>query len=327
MKEIYFNCPSCRRSCVVDRSAAGYVAPCPHCSAQVRIPTRSRLPPHYVRWAATFAAHALVAAGVTGAVLFVAARKFQPESPAVIPEPVPAAARPAPVASPVRVETGWTAEQERLVQENQSIRMQFETLGNWVLKNFRGKYPLPERMVTRLRLPPVNDDYTLQADVAELLQVTPSEQALVNDALGATWRSIAQMESSLLSVTQSAPGKVTLHIPPYAEQGAAVREDLLAALETTLGTHRTDRFLDVTEEELQKSYHYFGAASRTLIFEVTTPADRRLPQYLVIKDGWILPQGESGRSYQVTETAVNRLPKPYLAYLGVLPPDVAVYAR
>jgi hypothetical protein len=324
---------------VVAAAAAGYVAPCPHCEAQIRIPRESEMSPHHLRVARNLALNALMVFALTAAGVALMTRGTRnakaPSEETPVAAAVPDAARPvagrersSADAEPVEADTVQMAtEVQRLASENQSIRMQFEELGNWVLRNFRGKYPLPERLVPRLRLVPVNEDFTLQSDVAELLQVNPMEKSYVDDALVATHRSLSDLESALMTVTQSAPDKVMLHVPPYAESGAIVREDLYAALEATLGASRLDRFLAVSEEELQKSYHYFGVASRTLIFEVTYPQDERLPPYLIIKDGWIMPQGESGRSMQVTETAVNQLPKQYLAYLGLLPDAVAAYAR
>lgn len=331
MKQIYFKCPSCRRSCVVEAHAAGYLAPCPHCGAKVRIPSNSGLPPQYKRWIQSIALNVVIAVGLAAAGIYVVDHvrsRPVPVIPSAPARPPVAASAPVPATGAAEAERQeWTQERERLNRENESVRVQFEKLGNWVLKNFRGKYPLPEKMVSRLRLVPVTDDFRLQPDIAELLQVTPNEKSLVDDALSATWHGMSDLETSLLSITESVPGKVTLYVPPYAEQGQNLREDLYAALETTLGASRFDRFMDVANEDLQKSYHYFGEASRTVIFEVTTPQDTRLPKYLVIKDGWIIPEGPSSRAYKVTESAVNELPKPYLAYLNFLPEDVAAYAR
>lgn len=294
---------------------------------------KSKLPPQYLRWARTAAINVAVAGALAGVGLWIALQVMRPHpaAPAATPAPAPnlaAKSSPAPEEATTAQATAQArAEHEQLARENRDIRTQFEELGNWVLKNFKGKYPLPERMVGRLRLPPVTDDYQMHPDVAEVLQVTPQEKGFVDDALHSTWQSMEQIEEAMLTVTESAPGKYTLHIPSYAKQGTELREDLYSALEKTLGTHRFDRFMDVTQDDLLKQYHYFGAASRTVIFEVTQPQDPRLPQYLVIKDGWIIPDGQSSRSYQVTETAVNQLPRPYMAFVNFLPASVTAYAR
>ncbi len=329
MKEIYFKCPSCRRNCVVDASAAGFLAPCPHCQAQVRIPAKSGLPPQYLRIGRTVAMNAAIILVLTAIGILL----FRPKAPASAATAQTSAAETPVATAPVEnkiimeIPPELVSENEKLASENRDIRMKWEELGNWVLRNVRGKYPLPERLVSNLKLSPVNDDFTLQADLADLLQVNPQEKSYVDDALMATHQSISELENAMMTVTQSTPGKVMLYIPPFVEKGTAVRDDLYSALETTLGRSRFDRFVDVSQDELEKNYHYFGTASRTMIFEVTYPEDARLPPYLVIKDGWVLPQGPSARAYNVTESAVNELPKAYLAYLNFLPDDVAAYAR
>lgn len=248
--------------------------------------------------------------------------------------PVPSAAgpRPGPGLAPADgPSTGFDrlsgGPAQQLAAENADIRQQLESLMNWVLANVRGKYPLPERMVTNLAVAAVNKDFTLSGDVAELLRVTPEERSMVDDALVTTRQNIAVIESDVMQVAESGPDKVKLYVPPYEEEGLAAREDLYAALEVTLGASRFDRFMDVANKSLEEQYNYFGRAARTMTFEVAYPSDQSIPPYLVIRDGWDIPDGQSSHTIQIKESSVYELPPAYLAYLNLMPANVASYAR
>ncbi len=99
--------------------------------------------------------------------------------------------------------------------------------------------------------------------------------------------------------------------------------DLTAAL----GEARFNRLLDMTAEELERQYHYFGNAQRTMVFEQAVSPDDPENPFLVIKDGWIRPDGPHGRTYEVSETSVRELPAQYKDYVGLLPAYVAAFAQ
>jgi hypothetical protein len=130
---------------------------------------------------------------------------------------------------------------------------------------------------------------------------------------------MAELESSVLTVSQSESGRVTIHVPAYPEDGAAMRDDLYAALETVLGSGRFDRLMDVSETDLTRNYHYFGAATRTMIMELAYPTNGIGQPELLIRDGWIVPTGENQREVHLTESRVPSLPRSYLAYRPVIP--------
>lgn len=334
-KDLYFKCPSCRGSLVVDRSGAGFSAPCPHCASSVRVPYRSGMPPKLARglWLAGLNGGLILL--VTAGVL-VALGSFTPAPAPEVAEAMPAATRaPGQAAArvkdgPAEAKTGAFVPVERnqeLAKAHADLQAKYDELGNWVLQNVRGKFPLSDRLVSRLQLPPVDDNFALHQDVVEVLQVKPAEKALVDDALIATRDTLSQMEMAMVTVTQTAPDKATLYIPAYAETGSQVRDDLYSALSTALGEARFSRLLDMTQTQLDKQYHYFGNAQRTMVFEQAVTAEDPQNPFLVIKDGWIRPDGPNGRSYEVSETSVRELPKQYNTYLGLLPAYVAAYAK
>ena len=332
-KDLYFTCPACRGSLVVERSGAGFSAPCPHCSASVRVPHRSEIPPRLARGlrlgGLNAAVVALITAGVWSALRPADGAGAAPSAEAVA---APAASRAAVPRAPMVREkeppAGFVPEEKSraLAQANAELQSKYDDLGNWVLQNVRGKFPLPDRLVGRLDLSPVDENFALNGDVVEVLNVKPEEKALVDDALIATHDTLAQMEKAMVTATQSAPNKATLYIPAYAEEGEQARQDLYRALSAALGEARFSRLLDMTEQQLDKQYHYFGGAQRTMVFELASTPDHPDDQFLVIKDGWIRPNGENGRTYEVSETSVRELPKEYTGYLGILPAYVSAFA-
>jgi len=281
------------------------------------------------------AAIALIAVSVS----LLRPRAAGPAAPQEAPRPAArvAAAAPAPPI-PAQAARDATPEQEaagvvRLIERTReleatlaSVQSRYDDLANWVLTHVRGRFPLKSRYVANLRFPPLGDDGLLNADLADFLEVGAAERELVNDALSYGRESLFAIESQLMTSTQSAPDRVSLHIPPFPDDGAAVRSDLMLALETTLGRGRFDRFLDVAAEEMDRQYDYFGAASRTIVFQLADSVDPNDPPYLVIRDGRIIPKGQGRRDVQMAETSVRQLPPDYLRYLAWLPDFVAAYA-
>ena len=299
----------------------------------MRVPYRSELPPRLARGlrlgGINAAVVALITAGVWAAVRPAGGAASVEAAPATVAAPAKtAAAVPARTRREQEPPAGFVPEERsrELVKANADLQAKYDDLGNWVLQNVRGKYPLPDRLVGRLDLSPVDENFALHGDVVEVLNVKPEEKALVDDALIATHDTLAQMEKSMLTVTQSAPNKATLYIPAYAQEGEQARQDLYRALSAALGEARFTRLLDMTEQQLDKQYHYFGGAQRTMVFELASTPENPEDQFLVIKDGWIRPNGENGRTYEVSETSVRELPKQYAGYLGLLPSYVAAFA-
>ena len=64
---------------------------------------------------------------------------------------------------------------------------------------------------------------------------------------------------------------------------------------------------------------------RALAFEVIEPADASIPPYLLIRDTWVLSEGESVRKSEITETAVLTVPEPYAPFVPWLPETFSLY--
>lgn len=208
-------------------------------------------------------------------------------------------------------------EMETLSEEKEQIQQQLSDFLNWLLTNYKGRYPLPEHLMAKLRLAPVTQDFSLDPDVATLLHITPPEETIINDAFSATKVFLDEMESSLMTIREERPDKVVVHIPAFGEEGELVREDLMLALEATLGPDRFDRFLEVSEEEMDSTFLSFGEKARTIVFEVVYPENEERP-LLTIKDGWIAEDGEKRKVVSATQITVEDLPEEYLAYIDWL---------
>jgi hypothetical protein len=335
--EIYFRCTACRRRLAIGASGAGHLVECPSCSASLQVPQASTiLAPDRLRLVWITGSTALGLALLAGA----GWRLWQQPAPTSMePNRVVAAAARQAASGPghaAEVKAGALApdvarlqvlekENRELLAASRASGKQYEELANWVLKNMRGRFPLKDQFVSKLKFSPLTEEFAVHPDVADFLDLNENEQGLLNDAFAYGRSSLAEIESAFITVTQASPDRVTLHIPPFEKEGGALRDDLYGALESVLGRPRFDRLIDVSEEELAKNYHYFGAAARTMIFQLTESENPKDPPYLVIKDGWIIPSGQDRRTIQATESAVRELPATYASYLAWLPDFVAAY--
>lgn len=213
----------------------------------------------------------------------------------------------------------------KLRTQNNELQNRLVAVLNWILANFRGKYPLSEAHMAKLQIPPLTDDYTLHPDALDFLKITPDEEQKVNDAFAYAHQTLEEIEEAIITVTNPRPDKVILHIPPFPEDGKVLQEDLYAALDTTLGQDRFDRFLQVSETGLKQSFYQFGGASRTMVFELAYDSTSTTPQ-LKIKDGWVIDLGPNSRQVTAVESYVTNLPPKYNAYLAWLPEYVGMYA-
>jgi len=221
---------------------------------------------------------------------------------------------------------GLAEENLELKKQNRELQGKLVAVMNWILANFRGKYPLSEAQMSRLQLAPLNGDFTLSDEVTDFLKITPVEKDDINDALAYAHDYLAQIEAALITVTNPRPDKVILQIPTFPEEGKALQDDLYSAIDVTLGPARFDRFLTVAETGLNSNFAYFGEASRTMVFELAYAEDGSAPQ-LKIKDGWVIEVGPGTRSVTATETYVTNLPAGYSTYMPWLPEYIAAYAN
>lgn len=216
---------------------------------------------------------------------------------------------------------------QSLQSSHRAVSRQYEDLANWVLTNLRGRFLLKEQHVGKLRFAPVGDDYAINPELAEFLGINPGEDATLNDALQYSRVLLTSLQQQFLSATQMAPDRVTLYIPPFEREGAALREDLYGALQTVLGSDRFGRMLTVGEQDLIRAYDFFGTAARSMEFQLVRDPDNRSAPHLLIRDGWVIPKDASRRSIETTEEAVRELPARYHAFLAWLPDAITAYVK
>ncbi len=214
---------------------------------------------------------------------------------------------------------------EELHYENEELRVQLNDFLNWLLVNYKGRYPLPEHLLARLQINPISDGALLNPELAEYLRMSIDEEEHINNSFLDIKTTLAQIEAAIISVQAQDEDRVVLQVPKFEEEGEILREDLYDDLATTLGDDRFFQFLDVAETALNSNMYYFGAAERTMVFEVVYLAGQDRPQ-LMIKDGWLMEDGENRRTIHLTESFVSEVPDEYLQYLNFMPASVsAIY--
>jgi hypothetical protein len=334
---------ACRNILHAPAEAAGLLVKCRVCQASQLAPARSQFwtPARRSQWLAIGLRSAVAALMLLlgGQLWYRASRSAQPPAPVEErPSSVAMAAHQTPVAPVAPAgEAPSPLPRETPVEENprfrelqtahRAVSRQYEELANWVLNNMRGRFLLKDALVKNVKISPLTEDFQLHPELADFLDINAKEQSLLEDALDYGRAAMLAMEGQFLSVTQFTPDRVAVHIPPYEKEGATMQRDLYDAMETVLGAERFGRMLTAGEQDLIKKYHYFGAATRTLIFQLMEDPQPDQPPYLVIRDGWILPDGPSQRTMQIAEASVRELPRDYVPYLQWLPDFVAAYAR
>ena len=271
-----------------------------------------------------------------------------PEQAAGFSLPAPAAAAPAPAAAAVVHPAGAAAPKPqavsasakedsvrelerkafRLEMENAKLRGRLDDMLNWILDNVRGTFPLPDHQMANLRVVPVDTNLEVSADLAEVLRLDDAEIDRLGSAFIGTRAVLKELETEKISVDQPAEKQVVLTIPPYAEEGQIVREELYGELKRALGAARFDRFLEIAEAGLDEKFEYFGEVDRTLEFEEVTDAASGAAQ-LFVRDERVLPSKDDPLRQDITtsERLVTELPDEYYAYWNWLPDYVTRFAR
>ena len=250
-------------------------------------------------------------------------------APAAAPVRTAAPAAPAPAAA-VPQAAGEPLERRafQLEMENARLRSRLDDMLNWILDNVRGTFPLPDHQMANLRVAPVDTNLATSADLAEILRLDDEEIFLLDSAFLGTQSVLRELEAEKISVDRPAEKQTVLSIPPYADEGELVREELYVELKRTLGAGRFDRFLQIAAAGLDESFDHFGAADRTLEFEEVTDVATGEAQ-LYVRDERVLPNKDDPRRQDVvaSERLVAELPGEYVAYWNWLPEYVTRYAR
>jgi len=332
-KNIWFKCPSCDKRLVVEAKAAGFRSDCPDCGKNIPIPEKSTI--------ITPATRTFLVAVLQGVVLVSCVAGGWWWASSTHPDPIVTTTvkkverQPVAVTAETESKTEMSdneatpadAIDEELLAENAALQGRYNKLLQWMMDNYRGKYPLPENLVSRLEIPPVGANNILNPELAEMLHMSDTEQSLVQDIFDYVSDSLSAAEMERALISNQSDDSITITVPTYPEVGNELKEDLYLTLETTLGEHRFDRMVDVSGSEMVEQFHYFGEASRTLSFQVIYPQyEGEFEPYVLIRDGWVMPDGDSVRLTKITETAINELPDSYREYETMLPDGVSQYA-
>lgn len=335
-KNIWFRCPACDGKLVVDAVAAGMRATCPECASDIPVPRHSTMMPSWLKDTALYSAVALLLAVAAGGGVWVALNAAEATN---TPAGLQVAASVATPPSNSRADAGDMPEdsvQDRsrvegelkraLEEENRDLNRRYEELTRWMIENYRGKYPLPERLVESLRLDTVTETGEVSPDLVEILRLTGEEKAQVQGVIDYARALIRQTERDLVTVKEQSELRISYEVPVFPGVGQILRDEIFYSLENTLGAPRFDRMLDVAGESMREELHYYGEASRTLTFEIVMPANEGdHPPYLLIRDGWMVPDGESVRISKVKETAALGLPENYRDYRDWIPDNFSAY--
>lgn len=203
-------------------------------------------------------------------------------------------------------------------QANAELKSQLSDVLNWILTNIRGRYPLQESDLSHLQLPLVDEQFSIHPSLADFLQVSADERFLVDDALEFTRTDLRILQDRYLSISTPAPNQLYIQIKPFRDEGLALREDLLAALEVTLGKDRSERFQTVAGRALEESFDFFGQAERTLLFEVIEEPQHGLSR-LIVNDGWFDDRDPAALAYAEKEITVEKMPNRYRDFSIYLP--------
>ncbi|MGA1193500.1 MAG: hypothetical protein ACO3ZG_03855 [Kiritimatiellia bacterium] len=332
-KNIWFRCPACDGRLVVDSTVAGRRATCPECANDIPVPLHSTMLPAWLRDGAVYAAVALLLAGAaaTGSWIAFSARETKAaidqaqESSLLLENTLSNKPNLIENKTPASDAKSVTRDPE-LERENSELTRRYDELTRWMIENYQGKYPLAERLVDSLRLDTVTESGEVSPDLVEILRLTDEEKAQVQSVIDYTRSLVRQAERDLVTVTGQSELSISYEVPVFPEVGKIMRDDMFYSLEHAIGAPRFDRMLDVAGESMREEMHYFGEASRTLTFEIVLPAnDGDHPPYLLIRDGWMVPDGDSVRVTTVKETAAMGLPDNYRDYRDWIPDNFSAY--
>lgn len=216
----------------------------------------------------------------------------------------------------------------QLEMENVRLRARLDDMLNWILDNVRGTFPLPEGQMANLRLAPVDTNMAVSDDLVQLLRLNDEEVDRLDAAFLGTKSLLRDLEAENISVDNPTESQVVLNIPPYAEDGQLVREELYGELKQTLGAARFDRFLQVAGLGLDEQFEHFGEVDRTLLFEAVRDAVSGDSQ-LFVRDERVVPNRDDPLRQDITasERIVTELPQEYHPYWSWLPETVTRFAR
>ncbi len=208
--------------------------------------------------------------------------------------------------------------QANLEQENFRLRQQLHDVLQWILDNFRGRYPIPEHLVDRLHVTTLNDDFTVHDDFAALVRLSPEERRQLDAAFQAAHGMTLGIYAEVLRATVPSPTELVLEIPPHEDQGALVRQQIRDALRAVLGDARLPWAEATATNDLVRRFGYFGHGTRTVRFQLVESDERSEPR-IRVRDEHSMEDPAGGRTMTIREFSADQLPHEYESLLQLLP--------
>jgi hypothetical protein len=208
--------------------------------------------------------------------------------------------------------------QANLEQENFRLRQQLHNVLQWILDNFRGRYPIPEHLVDRLHVTTLNDDFTVHDEFASLVRLSPEERRQLDAAFQAAHGMTLSIYADVLRATVPSPTELVLEIPPHELQGDLVRQHIRGALRTILGDVRLPWAEAAATNDLAHRFGYFGHGTRTIRFQLVE-GDEGTESRLRVRDEHSMEDPGGGRTVTIREFSTDQLPHDYESLLQLLP--------
>lgn len=205
-----------------------------------------------------------------------------------------------------------------LAGENDKLKGHLNNLLNWVLANFRGRYPVPEGMMGRMNVPALGEDFLVHPELADFLKISPEEQQWINEAFLSARAMLQEAEGRVMTASLPTPDTAVVEIPPLEAEGEAVREMLVNTFEQALGAARSQRLQQVAAGDLERRFNDFGRARRTLRFELVYGDGSGTPM-LKIRDEKVRADEDGRRRIEATEFESQDVPDEYRFYLSRIP--------
>jgi hypothetical protein len=201
-----------------------------------------------------------------------------------------------------------------LRQENRRLTRQVESLTQALEAQSRAAPVVPPQLQALREVPPFNPDLTLNEEFASLLDLSQAEYENINAALAAAKRDLEALREAVMTIRQKADTQVRVTVPPFPEEGEALRQALNQALQAELGPVRFATFISVAENAMLERFVYFGAARQTIYFDVDT--EETAGSRIHIYDSLHLPAEDDGsRTIQLIKGYFDQLPERYRRYI------------
>ncbi len=227
--------------------------------------------------------------------------------PAAPPETVPAPAPPPddPLAAALRA-------------ENRALQIQLDNVYGWILTNVQGCFPLPAVMLSYLDFPAATTDDRLPADLVAWLRITPEEQLAMEQSYAVTRLDLDALAMARAEVSLLEGEAAEVLIPPFPDEGAVVRNQLLADADRILGAYRSARFQQTAGRDLERRFAHFGDAERRIRMTLEAAEAPETAPRLRILDSWSRTDEDGVTRVESTEWATGEPPDAYQPFMRLI---------